>query len=492
MVAEAVVGIDVGTTAVKAAVISSQGRVQASYSASYPMVRQADSRVEQNPDDWLAIIQRALREFANHESAATISSIGLCSQVNTHVFVNAAGEPLLPAISWQDGRARAEALELDQQVTEEQKIRWWGTPMPIDASHLLPRMLWLSRHHPQLWQRVATVALPKDYCIFKLTGEWVSDALSNIGLTNGEQEYVAELFDILPGALQKMPLLQPITAEVGTVKAALPLAGKPVINCTMDAWTGLIGSGGATAGSAVYLSGTSEILGISSPNLVPTPGAIVFPKCEGIRLHAAPTQNGGDAKKWFAEGFELPLDQMSQLVASAERQTATPLFLPQLDGERAPLWDASLRGAFLGVSRRTGQRDFARAVYEGVAFSARWILETLEKSSGVSCQTIYCGGNGFKSDPWAQIRADILGVPLQRLAVAESGILGAAMLAMIGSRICSDFESAAAMLRRVERTFEPNLALHERYSELFALYKRAVIEIAELNSRIAKVSSEIG
>lgn len=487
MAADAVIGIDLGTTAVKAGVVAGDGQLLAKASLQYTTTRRPGGIAEQNPDDWIALIRALLERFA--AQGHDVSALGLCSQVNTHVFVDADCRPLLPAILWQDGRASAEAAELDARITPEQKTAWWGTPMPIDASHALARMLWLARHHKDLWARTAHVLLPKDYCLFCLTGEIATDPVSNVGLVDTELGYIEDLFALVPGAREKMaPLVLP-TQIAGAVRAGLPFAGRPMVSGTMDAWSGLVGAGGASPGSSVYLSGTSEILGISSNTVVPTPGAIVFPQCSGIRMHAAPTQSGGDAKVWFASAHGLSLEQMSDMVAKTARSAATPLFLPQLEGERAPIWDADLRAAFVGVTRQTRLPDFARAVYEGVAFAARWALETLEASSGVVNDTVFCGGNGFRSDAWDQIRADILGKQLRCIEAGEPGILGAANMAAIGTGAFAGFEDAFGAMVRFDRVFEPDPLRHAAYSELFALYKSAIATTAELNAKVAQTSA---
>jgi xylulokinase len=282
------------------------------------------------------------------------------------------------------------------------------------------------------------------------------------------------------------------TAIVGRLRPGLPFAGLPVVGGTMDAWSGLVGAGAAAEAGAIYLSGTSEILGLSSTRVIPTPGVIVFPDCAGVRMHAAPTQSGGDAAAWFAETQGISVDQIARLVAAAPRGPATPLFLPQLEGERAPLWNAGLRAAFLGVSRRTGQADLARAVYEGVAFAARWALEVLEASSGTAGGPLTCGGGGFRAEVWGQIRADVLGRDLRRLASGEPGVLGAATLAAIGSGAFAGFGEAFGALARFDRTFTPDPQRHARYSDLFELYKSAVTGIAGINSAVAEQSAGLG
>lgn len=484
MLAGNILGIDVGTTSVKAGVFDAKGEIIAQFAKTYPTRRTNAAFVEQNPDDWVALMNESLLAFSSYPIAA----IGLTSQVNTHVFVDQKGAALLPAIVWQDGRATTQAAALDAQVSLAQKMEWWGAPMPIDASHACARMAWVAQHHPDLWEKTRYVMLPKDYCLLKLTGQAATDPISNIGLVDKSLNYIPRIFDLVSGSADRAVPLVPMCQIMGHIQSG-PFAGIPVVCGTMDAWAGLVGTGGARERSSVYLSGTSEILGISSQKIVPTQGAIVFPMSENIRMHAAPTQSGGDAKVWFADTHQMSLDQMSALVAASERSAATPLFLPQLQGERAPLWDADLRAAFLGVSRQTDQADFARAVYEGVAMSARMALATLQASADVIGDSVTCGGGGFQSQPWNQIRADILGVELRVLAAKEPGVLGAATMAAIGVGRFADFSDAFRALARFDKDYTPNPAHRAIYDELFGLYKEAISLNAHIGKRLSRFYS---
>jgi xylulokinase len=179
---------------------------------------------------------------------------------------------------------------------------------------------------------------------------------------------------------------------------------------------------------------------------------------------------------------------MSALVAESKRGPATPLFLPQLQGERAPLWDADLRAAFLGVSRQTHQQDFARAVYEGVAMAARMALETLQASADVISDSITCGGGGFQSSSWNQIRADILGAELRVLRAKDPGVLGAATMAAIGIGQFSDFSDAFRALANFEKTYAPNPMHRAMYDDLFGLYQEAISVNAEIGKRLSRFS----
>ena len=479
MLNDKLIGIDVGTTSVKAAVLDSSGTVHSSFVESYLTERTGNTIVEQNPEDWVRLIDKAFNSLELDQVAA----IGLCSQVNTHVFVGADGNAVCPAILWKDRRASGEAAALDSQITVAQKVAWWGAPMPIDASHAISRMAWVAKYRPDIWDKTRWVMLPKDYCILKLTGKVSTDPLSNIGLVDKDLNYLPEVLALVPGAAERMAPLVAVTDIAGYVKQG-PLRGTPIVSGTMDAWAGLVGTGGAKEHSSMYLSGTSEILGISSTKVVPTPGAIVFPESHGLRVHAAPTQNGGDAKVWFTQVNGITMKKMSALVAENSRGAATPLFLPQLEGERAPHWDPDLRGAFLGVSRQTRLPDFARAVYEGVAFAARQAFETLKISADVDSDIISCGGGGFRSQAWTQIRADVLNKPLQRLTSGEPGISGAVTLAAIGTGIYSNFEEASTALSQYSAPNIPDPKQVEIYASVFEIYNDAIKANANIGKRL--------
>jgi len=479
MFAQKLIGVDIGTTSVKAAVIDTNGAIHARFSESYPSSRAETNLVEQNPEDWMNLLNKALNSFIDHK----VVGIGVCSQVNTHVFLGVDDRPLFPAITWQDTRAKNEAQDLNSQVSDEKKIKWWGSPMPIDASHALSRMSWMKKMHGKIWQKTRKVMLPKDYCILKLTGTPSTDPLSNIGLVDNKFNYISELFDLVPGARQLMAPIIGVSDIAGYVSDG-PFSGTPVISGTMDAWSGILGAGGAELNSSVYLSGTSEIIGISSSKIIPTPGAIVFPEVEAIRLHAAPTQHGGDAKLWFSSVFDLEMNQIAEMVSKKQRSNATPLFLPQLNGERSPHWDPTLRGAFLGVSRQTERVDFARAVYEGVAFAAKQAFEVTKKSSDVSSDVIYCGGGGFRSNEWNQIRSNVLGLPLKIIKSTEPGVMGAVTIAAKGVGIFPNLEKASEQLVQFDEQCDPDPRHTEQLLKIFEIYSDAISQTAEIGRRL--------
>ena len=485
---EYLIGLDVGTTSIKGTLFDLGGAVHDRFFRPYPTARPAPSRVEQDPADWVRGVEDALAAFAARVPSGRVRAIGLTSQVNTHVFVDGGGRPLAPALVWQDGRAAAEAAAIDAGIGTAERLAWWGAPLPVDASHALARMSWMRAHAPDVWARTAHVLLPKDYCLHALSGELVSDPLSNIGLVDTSSRYAAGLLDRVPGAAARLPPLADMASVAGTVREGLPFAGTPLAVGTMDAWAGLFGCGVTEEGTGLYLSGTSEVLGIVSAEVAPTPGVLVMPPSHGITLHVGPTQSGGASQEWFCRLFDTTPEEMGRLAAGHDPTASLPLFLPHLQGERAPLWDADARGVFLGLDATTTRAALARSVYEGVALSARWLLDSLQASAGTALEALNAGGGGFRTDAWNRIRADTLGLVLHRSAARDPGTLGAAGLAAVATGLHGSVQAAFADLVRIDRSWEPDRARAAWHEERYALFRESYAATRATSHRLARTS----
>ncbi len=470
MTTELLAGIDVGTTATKAVLVDVGGRRVAEFVHRYPIHRPEPGAAEQDPADWMAGVLGALRHFADVADLSALRGIGICSQVNTHVFVDENGASVRRAIVWQDSRPAPDAAAIDATVTAAEKLAWFGGPVPIDASHALSRIAYVKRTDSDAFARTRHVLLPKDYCVLQLTGAIASDPVSAVGLVD-RTGYVAPLLGRVAGAAELLPPLFPFHHVAGVVRADLPAAGTPVVVGAMDAWGGMFGVGVVADGDAMLQSGTSEIAGIVSQRVNPTPGVILFPPYEGITMHAAPTQAGGAALAWFANVLGKTPGEVADLASTAEAGSAVPLFLPHLQGERAPLWDAASRGVFARMDGRAGAAEMARAVLEGVAYSGRLAFEALAKSAGGMPAAISLGGGGARSDFWCQTKADVLGVPLQRASVADAAAMGAAILAGVGAGVMPSLQAAVRGLVSYDRVFTPEAAMAGYHEERFAKYR---------------------
>lgn len=468
------IGIDIGTSSVKAVLAATDGTVLDRVASDTPMARDRGGAAEQNPETWLMLVEAALSRFSAHPRAADVVGVGITSQVNTHVFCDAEFRALHPAITWQDTRAGGDAAALEARIDTERKIAALGAPIPIDASHALSRMAWMARCHPALWRDTAHVLSPKDFVIARLTGCVVADPLASVGLTGMDLRYAGAVLELMPGADGVLPGLRDPLDVAGALRAALPFAGVPVAVGTMDAWASVFGLGVARSGQAMYLSGTSEVPGLMSDTRAGTPGVVTFPTWRGLTFHAGPTQSGGASLAWLSRLIGRDIAALSDLAAAAPIAVDSPVFLPHLDGERAPLWDPDSRGGFAALGSRTGPEALAASVMEGVAFAARMSVEALARSGGDPMPVLRHGGGGAVSDIWCQIRANALGRCLDRVAAPDPGASGAMAMAGVAVGQFADLEAATQGLVAVDRRFEPlpeaAMLADQRYAAFKALY----------------------
>jgi xylulokinase len=471
MARDLVVGVDLGTTALKAGLFDLEGNLLGVAEAGYPISRPRPDEAEQSPADWLGALADVLTALG--ADGARAAAIGICSQVNTHVFVDETGEPLRPAILWQDQRCAAVAAELSDTLAQ---------------SFLPARAEWLRREEPELWERTRYVLSPKDFVTMQLCGQGraTTDPVSSFDVVDDAGVYDPDVLALVDGLEQRLPALERFDAQIGVVaRPDLPLVQDAVaVTGTMDAWGNVYGSGVIEHGSAMEVAGTSEILGVLSRDRHPTPGVVSFLAVDGHHLHAGPTQAGGAALAWFADLVRLSIEEVLGLAATVERGAGSSIFLPHLLGERAPLWDSQVRGAFIGVGSDHSTAHLGRAVLEGVAYSARHLLEEIERAAGLETEILHASGGGAQSDLWCQIKADVLARPIARLRVRHSGCLGAALLAAVGAGLVDNVRDAAKRAVHVERVFEPS-ADREPYDALYAAYRNVYHALKPTHATLA-------
>lgn len=480
----ALIGIDIGTSSIKALMTRQDGTMLDRFAGGHAMQRPSAGAAEQDPLGWMAMVDAALEQFAKHPASEDVRAIGITSQVNTHLFCNADLQQLHNAITWQDTRPAHDAENLDAQIDEVTKIQALGAPIPIDASHALARMAWMERVNPQVWAQTAHVMAPKDFAIARLTGVVSADPLASIGLVGTDYAYADKIMRLIPKALSVLPPLRDPLAIAGVVQNGRPFAGVPVAQGTMDAWAAMFGLGVSGEGQAMYLSGTSEVMGLIAQARAGTPGVVVFPDWRGITLHAAPTQAGGASMAWASRLLGRDIDGLSALASHATITSDSPLFLPHLEGERAPLWDPQSRGGFAGLTSSSGPEELVACVMEGVAFSARLALEALEKSGQQTITHLSHGGGGASSDIWCQIRANALGRKLDRVVVTEAGATGAMAMASVACGVAMDIGQATQALIATDQVFEPNVDAARIANDRFEAYKELYRALRPVTDRL--------
>jgi xylulokinase len=492
---DAALGVDIGSTSVKACLAwlddarDSGARVEVA-SRPYPTSRPRPGIAEQRAEDWVEGLASCWRELRERFGPVRLRSVGVCSQVNTHVLVDERLSPVTPAITWQDLRCGPEAAELDALVAARRE-ELWGGPFVIDASFSLSRVLWAARHDPDAFARARWVMSPRDFVVASLVGEVTTDTISPIGLVGADGRYIDGLTDLVEGSARLLPPLRAFDTLAGRSLPGNPAGlpeGVPVAVGTMDAFGNVYGSGLVVPGRAMEVAGTSEILGVVSDRAVPTPGVISFASVHGLHVHAGPTQAGGDALQWAARALRM---EVAEVLAAAEEGRRDPqpmVFLPYLAGERAPLWDPDARGTFLGITTSTQARHLALAVLEGVAFSARHLLGECRQAADIPVTSLRLSGGGARSSTWNAIKAAAHGRPVEVMATLDSAVLGAALMGMVAAGLEADLAAAAERFAQVGSTIEPDPSAQPRLDELYGIYRDAYGAIKPLFGQLGSVT----
>jgi xylulokinase len=450
------VGLDVGTTGVKALAITPNGEVAATAEAEYPLSTPQPGWAEQDPEDWWRGAQAALGRLGVEPDA-----IGLSGQMHGLVVLDDADRVLRPAILWNDQRTAAECSEIEERVGLARLIRLTGNRALTGFT--APKLLWLRRHEPEVYGRIAHVLLPKDYVRFRLTGERAIDAADASGtllFDVARRRWSEEVLD----ALELPRDWLPSAYESPDVPGA-PGAG--------DQAAAALGVGVDRPGPLSVVLGTSGVVFAALPGFAADEQARVHAFC-----HAVP---GG----WHAMGVMLSaagsLDWLrksvggsyGELVAEAERWPPGAeglTFLPYLAGERTPHADADARGAFVGLTLRHDRGALVRAVLEGVAYGLRDCLELL-RGLGVEAEVGRVSGGGARSGLWLRIVATVIGLPLERTVVEEGSAYGAALLAGVAGRVFDDVHEAVAACVRTRGRIEPEAAWQGAYEDGYARFR---------------------
>lgn len=482
-------GIDLGTTSVKAILLDDSGSVRGAHGVPYPTTR-SGAAVEQDPVAWLTGLAACVEAIAASTSFDDLVGVCIVSQVNTHVLVDDDLEPVAPAVTWMDQRAAAAADALDRSLGDGEKARLWGTPPSIDASFSLPRWQWWTETDPDIARRSRWMLSPKDFCVAHLTGAVATDAFTPIGLISGDGGYLVDVLALADGFGERQPPVRRFTDVVGTTNGCLGLpAGLPVVVGTMDAFGSVIGSGVLDPGMAFQVSGTSEIVGVGGARPGAADGVVSFPPLGNCFIRAGPTQAGAQALAWVAGLLGLSIPEALEQAEAAGPADGL-LFLPHLDGERAPLWDATARGVWIGLTNDTDPGLLVRAVLEGVSFAARHIREVCDEAAGLSPDRLRLSGGGSRSPLWNTIKASAHNRPMEVLSSPDSGAIGAAVLAAVGSGDNRSLADLARDLVIIDHVVEPDPALVAGLDRRYGLYRDAYFQLSPLFLAMSMGSGE--
>jgi xylulokinase len=469
-------GLDVGTSSVKALLVSSDGVVRARADAAYDSTFGPNGEAEQDSRDYLAATRDAIAGCGVAE--VELGGIGLVGQTPTLVLVDGEGEPVRPALTWQDARAVVEARELAAEYGPSDRL--FGIELPWTPAYPPAKLFWLARHERQSVKRTRWVLQPKDFVGLRLTGSPLSDPWSTKGLCNVlELRPATEILERTGWSAAVVPPLASAWQARGGVTAraastfGLP-EGAPVTVGWSDALAGMLAVGAFDAPTGFVLTGTSSIVGISTDDPAPHTGPLftIPDTCAPLSVVYGPTQSGGASVEWLARLLRCEISEVLALAAAAPAGgDEPPLFVPYLAGERAPIWSTEVRGAFLGLSARDGAAELARAVVTGVCLSERHVLAAAERQLGAEVRTVHVAGRGASRPPWRDVRLAVVELSLSVLDEPDASALGAAMLGAAAANGGDLLEAPQfrGLLERVEP--EPGQPVDPRH--LFQRYLEA-------------------
>ena len=484
-------GVDVGTTGTKAALFNPEGELIALGEAEYSCKYLPGNRVEQNPEDWwgatCTAIKTALAKIK--QDADRIRALGVSSQAPTLLAVDEIGQPLRPALIWMDRRAGMEADEIAQQFGFSEIVNHTGNRP--DPYFVAAKLRWLSKHEPEIVKKAHRFLQVTGFINHRLTGEWTLD-LAHSGLLQlrdiSQQGWWPEILAACGITDEAFPCIhsgEEIIGEVcGEAAEATGLKrGTPVVAGTVDGAAAALEAGALDPGTAAEMTGTSTVLMIPTSSPQPNEAFICMPHAVAQHsLTLAAMVSSGASLKWFRDNCTLSetaraegtagdtYEKLTELATNSNPGANGLTFLPYMMGERSPLWHTEDRGVFFGLSLSTIKGDLVRAILEGAAFALRHNVEVAAES-GLRVDSIRSVGGGARSELWCQIKADVLGIPIELPQTSVGAPFGNAVLAGLGIGLYSDASTVLSETVKIARTFEPDVRRHDHYSEHYRIFR---------------------
>jgi len=481
-------GLDLGTSGLRAVLVDGQGVVLAASDQAYPVSHPHSGWSEQDPADWITAAGKALDDLraAHPKPFAALRAIGLSGQMHGATLLGKGHDVLRPAILWNDTRSADEAAAMDADPA----FRAISGNI-VFPGFTAPKLAWVARHEPETFARIALVLLPKDYLRLWLTGEAVSDMSDSAGtswMDVGARAWSPELLAKSGMRADQMPRLVEGSEVSGLLRPELAARwglapGVKVVGGGGDNAASACGVGCFAEGDGFVSLGTSGVLLAAKDGFHPSPASAVHTFCHAIPgswYQMGVILAATDCLNWLAAQTGSNPAELSALLPERIAGPGSIRFLPYLSGERTPHNDAAIRGAFVGLSIGDGHRELTQAVFEGVAFALKDNHEAL-KATGTVFRSLLAIGGGSKSTYWVELIATLLGLPIDLPEKGDFGAaLGAARLAIVGD---TGADPAAVMTRPpIARTIAPRADLAGAYTDAYAQYRALYPALKEVVS----------
>ncbi|TSB46988.1 xylulokinase [Alkalicoccobacillus porphyridii] len=492
-----VIGIDLGTSAVKILLVSKAGTVTHTISKAYPLIQHQSGFSEQEPSEWVTQTINALAELVQTfpEESKLIEGISFSGQMHGLVLLDEHRQVLRPAILWNDTRTTAQCKRIQEIIGKEELLSI--TKNPILEGFTLPKLLWVRDHEPDVFRKAATFLLPKDYLRYALTGTLqceYSDAGGTSLLDIEKQTWSQHILSKLELDPTLCPPLVTSHEVVGCLTASVAKStglsdSIKVMAGGADNACGAIGAGILTPKDTLVSIGTSGVvLAYEQDKQAEANGKVHF------FHHAKPeafykmgvTLSAGYSLSWFKDTFATEED-IGTLIEEAGLRPAGAkglLFSPYLSGERTPHADAAIRASFIGMSSTHTRADFTRAVLEGITFSLKDSVE-LFREEGIAIDRIVSIGGGARSEVWLQMQADIFNCTIVKLTSEQGPGMGAAMLAAYGLNWFDSLEDCAAEFLQEQEVYNPDPVQVQQYDSIYKIYRSVYQHTKEMNQALS-------
>jgi gluconokinase len=488
-----VVGVDIGTTGVKAAAVDDAAVSHGGAEREYPTESPFPGWSVQDPDMVAAATAAAVREVTAGAGAAgrPVAGVAFSGAMHSLIALAPDGSPLTPSVTWADGRAAAQARRLRDSGEWLALHRRTGTP--VHPMSPLVKLLWFRERQPEVWHRAAHWVGIKEYVLFRLAGllavdESIASATGLYGLA--DRDWDAEALDLVGLRREQLPTLYPTTEVVARLGADVTAwgleAGTPVVVGASDGVLANLGVNAVAPGVAACSIGTSGAIRgvVHSPRVDEQGRVFCYVLVPGRWVVGGAINNGGNVLRWLGRvaGADLtdPDAGLTELAATVPPGAEGLLMLPYLSGERAPRWAGDPHGAFLGLTQRHTRAHLARAALEGVCLQLALVLEAMQ-AAGLELTELRATGGFARSPFWRQLLADVLGTPIGFPASEQGSAAGAALLGHVALGHLRSVDDAAAMVR-VTEVVHPDRDAARFYRRLLPAFARTAEAVEDLDA----------
>ena len=480
-------GLDFGTSSVKGVLVDAKQRILATASSGLTVSRPHSGWSEQNPEDWWQAANAVVKSLRKLKPKAmeAVEGIGLSGQQHGATLLDRGGKVLRPCILWNDARSFQECEDIMKR--EPGAVGLSGN-IPL-AGYTAPKLLWVRKNEPRIFDKVWKVLLPKDYIRYRMTGDYASDMSDSSGtywLDIAMRRWSDMLLDASFMRRDQMPDLYEGSEATGrltdSIAKAWGMPKKPVVaGGGGDNAASACGIGAVDDGAAFVSIGTSGVMFVSNNRFSPNAEKMVHAFC-----HAVPETwhqmgvilSATASMEWLAGVLKTPAPKLSAALGKTVSGPSSALFLPYLSGERTPVGDAQVRGLMMGLGHETDAKVMTHAVMDAVAFAFRDSQEALQ-AGGSKIKRVMAVGGGTHSELWLKIIATVLGVPIDLPAAGDvGGAFGAARMGIMAAT--GESQKRVCTKPKVAKTIEPDLKAKSAYDAQYARYTKIYPAIKEI------------